>query len=852
MLRPLAIGILLLTLATALFAADPPSLTLDRNRVYEGDSVMLTLLAPDADADTKPDFSELPDARVEFRGSRSENRQNISVINGKVRREGFSGIRFTYEVRPLKAGPFKGGPIRIRLKNQDYTLAFPPLEVLPIPHQDILKIELKSSAPTILPDEPFTVTLRMIVKRLPPPYSDIPPFLPDAPPQLTLPHLDGAPIEGLDMPDIRQQLQSWLTGSSRPGIAINQYTESRSPFGMGGLFSGMDPFADRPASFLPPNRVVEEDGVSCFEYLIGSTFTGRDIGAYSFGPARLKGRLITGVDADRQPLTLELAAVAPEVQVRVVPPPEEGRPDSFFGLTGSNLVADARLNTSVCQVGDPLKLTIQLRGPVSWRNAATPATTIISNLTSRFQVYGSTLQLDKNENGRDITFTLRPLEAGTEEIPPMPFSWFDFPSRSYRTVHTAPIPLKVNPSAELTAAPWLDARQEESSAAETASFAKAPAALRQGDCTSAPSLPQAPFALAAAGPLVFLARLLVQWQRRQQSERKRRQKRRTALSNSLRTLAALRGRPELDTRKTATETLVLLRDFTGDWTGQKTEGLTPFELTGLLREKGLPREWIEEFEDLISRLSRFSYSPDAQVDPLNNCLEGIPPLLAKLFKFDSNKPTPPRPRASSLTLLLLGGVMTGGLLPAVTCEASGQDNFEWEAAQSLAFKAVTPDDFTKAAIHYNRLLGDDVRDPDLFYNMGTCLLLAKKPEMALTLFLRAERRDGRPADLVHNMDLARAALTDNETNLSWNRAILYVHYGLPLMMRLWAACGFFFLFWIIWTLTLGRTGGQGRLWMAAALFATLVLGTSVGVTLVQESQEDPLKISQPEPPHAAN
>jgi hypothetical protein len=851
MLRPLAIGIVMLTLATALFAADPPSLAVDRDRVYEGDSVMLTLLAPDADTETKPDFSELPDARVEFRGSRAENRQSVSIINGKVRREGFNGIHFTFEVWPLKTGPFKGGPIRIRLKDQDYTLNFPPLEVLPIPHQDILKIELKCSAPMVLPDEPFTVTLRLSVKRLPPPYSDIAPFLPDDPPQLSLPHLDGTPIEGLDMPDIRQQLQSWLTGSSRPGIAINQYTESRSPFGMGGLFSGMDPFADRPASFLPPSRVVEEDGVSCFEYLIGATFTGRDIGAYSFGPARLKGRIITGVDADRQPLTLELAAVAPEVKVQVIPTPEEGRPESFFGLTGSNLVADARLNTSVCRVGDPLKLTIQLRGPVSWRNAATPTATIISNLTSRFQVYGSTIQLDKKENGRDITFTLRPLQAGTEEVPPMPFSWFDSPSRSYRTVYTAPIPLKVNPSAELTAAPWLDARQEESSASEAASFAKAPAALRQGNCTPAPFFPRAPFALASAGPLVFLARLFVHWQRRHLSERKRRQKRRAALSKSLRSLAALRGRPAIDTRKAAAETQVLLRDFIGDWTGQKTEGLTLFELTGLLREKGLPPEWVGEFEDRISRLSRLSYSPDSQADPLNNCLDGIPPLLAKLFKTDTDKPRP-RSGASRLTLLLLGGVMTGGLLPVVTCEASEPDDFEWEAAQSLAFKAVTPDDFTKAAIHYNRLVDDDVRDPDLFYNMGTCLLLAKKPEMALSLFLRAERRDGRPADLVRNMDLARAALTDNETNLSWNRAILFVHYGLPLKTRLWAACGFFFLFWITWTFTLGRTGGKGRLWMAAALFATLVFGTSAGVTLVQESQEDPLKIEQPETPHAPN
>lgn len=852
MFRHLAIAILLVSLATGLSAADAPALSVDRDRVYEGNSVTLTLLAPGADENTTPDFSAVPDARVELRAVLPENRQSLSIINGKVTREGFSGIRYTYEVWPLKTGPFKGGPVRIRIKGQDHILKFPPLVVLEIPSQDTLRLDLEASPATVLPEEPFTVTLRLKVKRLPPPYSDIAPFLQDAPPHLFLSYLDGAPIEGLSMPDIRQQLQAWLTGGNSPGFAINEFRASRSPFGMGGMFGGMDPFAERAATFLPPGRVVEEGGTSYIEYAIAFTFTARDLGSYTFGPARLNGGIITGADEARRPLTLEVAAIAQEKTVRVVPPPAESRPGSYFGLIGSNLVVDAQLNASICRVGDPLKLTLQLRGPVNWRNATTPTASLISNLTSRFQIYGSTIQTDKKEDGRDITFTLRPLQPGTEEIPPIPFSWFDSPTRTYRTVRTAPIPLRIDPSAELTAAPWMDDKAPDGSgSADAASFAKAPAALRQGYPAYGDALPPAPFVLAAAGPLLFLARLLFLRRRRRDSERKRRHNRKNALSKSLHALEELRRLTGLDPRAAAGKTQILLRDFIGDWTGCKTEGLTLFELTGLLRDQGIPADRTAEFEDLMALLSRLSYSPDIQAEPLNNCLDSIPALLSKLFKADSDKPGA-GVGGRRLTLLLLGCLTAGGWVPPVSGEEAGVDNFEWETAQALAFKAVTPADFKEAAIHYNRLVDDDVRNPNLFYNMGTCLLMAKLPEPALRSFLRTERHEGRPTDLVRNMDLARAALTSGETNLSWNRAILYVHYGLPLKLRLWAASLSFFLFWSAWTITLGGSPGRARLWMAAALFGVLLFATSVGVTLVQENEEEPLKLDQTEIPHAPN
>ncbi len=229
----------------------------------------------------------------------------------------------------------------------------------------------------------------------------------------------------------------------------------------------------------------------------------------------------------------------------------------------------------------------------------------------------------------------------------------------------------------------------------------------------------------------------------------------------------------------------------------------------------------------------------------------LPDLLQRVFH---QAAVPHGSRRSTLTLVLIILLGSGSGLTARAQELPpDQHVFEWEEAQSLAASAATPAAFFEAARHYNALAAEGVRNGDLFFNMGTCLLLAEQPKNAWLAFVRAERYLGRPPDLIHNMELARSAMNRNEPSLlPWDRTLLFLHFALPLEVRLRFAVICFFLFWIGWALAWKRVRGSAKAVLVIALAAALVFGSSAAVTLFQESQTEPLSLSQGGAAHATN
>lgn len=833
MRRLFAIGLILLSIAARAVAADPPTLQVDRDTLYEGESVTLTVRVPDAGDESTPDLSKLQDAQTRFLGKQNENRYQVVIENGRMRREGFSGTIYQFSVQPGRIGSYPGGTITVKAGGRTSTLDFPRLTILEIPRQDAALLELVADRQEVLPDEKFTVTLRLQVRRLDPPYADITPFHPDDPPALVLPHLTGKPIEGLEVPEIRSVLQAWRQRGGSPGVVIDSAPEDADPFNMGNFFNMGDPFGGRSRSlYLPPGKTIDANGIPFSEFLFPVTFTAREEGLYTFGPASLKGRLLTGVDNNRRALTRDLYAVARALTVRVVPPPEKGRPLTYFGLSGSNLTADAQLSASACQVGDPLKLTLSVRGPLNWQRAVAPDLSAISNLSARFRIYGSTMQTLKAGDGRDYTFTLRPLQPGTEEIPSLPVSWFDTVAHAYRTVYTTPIPLKVDPSAELTSGAWADPMHTETTEQESASAAKAPAALRiQPPQTDRPDSSWTWWLL--AGPLLFGLRLSGGELRRRLAVRRQSARPRQALARALNALKRIKPG---DPRRSAETAGVVLRTFAADWLNREPGGLTAPDWIRLLQDHGTPAGTAEEFGDRMTRLAEAAYSPVPRPEVETDILPRLPDLLRRLVS-PENGGNINRSATHTLTILLAIGSVLGS--NAVAQEPwPDRRSFEWEEAQSLAAKATTPAAFREAATRYERL-ADGRRDGEVFYNLGTCLLLAGEPGPALKALIRAERYWGRPADLAHNMALARTALNGGEPQPEpWDRTLLFFHFGLPLAARIQIATTAFSLFWILWALAWNRVRGVVKLALTLALLTAALFGTSALLTHYQENQEE--------------
>ncbi len=199
-------------------------------------------------------------------------------------------------------------------------------------------------------------------------------------------------------------------------------------------------------------------------------------------------------------------------------------------------------------------------------------------------------------------------------------------------------------------------------------------------------------------------------------------------------------------------------------------------------------------------------------------------------------------------VLLMIAVLLGaaGVLPAdeETC------HFLWEQANARTAAARTPEEYLDAAQAYQQIVREGVRNGTLFYNLGTTLLLAGDGENAVAALRRAERYLGSTPDIRINLRQAMALQAGRpDTDLPWDRTILFWHYDEPVRVRaLVAMCGWLLL-WLAILLRLltrapaaGKTSGAvislAKTCLLFGLLLCVLFSSSTAVSLLQEQMDE--------------
>lgn len=824
------------------WAATPGlEVTANRNRLYLGESLVLNVKVTGADRTTEPDLSQVRRCRIKLLGSQDVSNYSIVIVNGRMQREGFSGRIYAYEVTPEEAGTFLIGPIMLKAGGLSVSADGPEVTVTGISRQDRVGISVEASRTAVLVDEPFDITLRVRIRRLAGRYADTEPLFPANPPVLTVPYLDAQEIQGLKGPDLAQILRSRLAGRNQPGLAINNYTVNNDPFDFANFLGGGDPFAKRAAVFVLDKKAVTENGQPFIEYSVVVSYSPVEEGTYTFGPVVFKGQVPVDVDDRGQASGMEIFAVGPAVTVRVVPPPESGRPDSYVGALGSNLTVQAALDAQTCNVGDPLTLTLTLDGDVQARNLFPPRLSLQTNLVERFEVYDDSVKTIKRERGRQYAYTLRPRQAGTTELPPVEVSYYDVAERGYRTVRTAPIPLKIRQAAEVTASQIIgNVTGPVARASATAAAADlTPAGMRQDPSGAVPATAwgSGPLVLGvlAAGPTVFVCVAgLAAW-RRHREQRRRVRRARSALRHALRDWQAAPAAGAAPQARHA-HRCATLRRYVADRAGVAAVAMTPAEAAALLSRNGARPESVRAFEALMERHFNGAYGTaeswqDTPADTATACglLEALDRELPAAERL--------RPIASNLALWvpwLTMGSLLGAPLQAKAVTAD-EASFLWNEANTQLAAARAPRDYAAAAEAYQRMIDAGIRNAPLFYNQGTAFLLAGRHDDAIRVLARAERYAGIQADIARNLQIAKARKAGLKTRVMlWDRVLIFWHYRLPAPTRvLLGAIGFCAL-WVGMALRLLHWRTTARWVVAAGVLLLVLFGSSALTTLVQE------------------
>lgn len=820
--------------------ADEPTLEVSANRgqIYLGESVLLQIKVGNAN-NIEPNLSAISKVRIKRLGSQISNYSITTINNYQVHKEGFSGRIYTYEVTPTESGEFTLGPISLDVGGRTLISSGPALRVTGIEKQDVVDITVSATPNVVLVDEPFDVVMTIRLARLPDRWADMDPLDRNQPPQVQIPYLDGSPdMEGLRRPDLDKILnQALINDPNQAGFYINQYKIRSDPFSMNFPLNFNNPFEERPARFAFPRTAVAVHNRDYLTYTFTVSYTAEKEGNYTFGPAIFRGPVLAVNAAKHVIEPRDIFAVGPAVTVRVTPPPEEERPDSYIGAVGSNLTAEASLDAQTCNVGDPIKLTLTLNGQVQWRNVTPLRLSLQTNLLSAFAIYDDQVQSRKSDGQREFVYTIRPLHVGTYELPPIEVSYYNVVTRSYRTVQTQPLPLRINPAAEITAAHIVGGTTNTSSSIrDTSMSALAPPALR---VTREGALRHSLWGdfrliiIAALSPLVFFLFLIVRHIARNHPHIQKAIRRRHAAACAIRRLEKARHKATTVPQIAHREVCETLREFISDQFNRPAASVTPSDLESLLREQGLiapDAAWMAKFLEthFNAAFGGQLSTPWANADEECSRAASILTALSQVQKKNIGRSTPPA--LLPAILILLG---TSGLLQAESLE---EQTFLWQEAQVRMSSARTPEDFMKAAEIYQQLLDRGVANGPLLVNLGTALLKANRPEEAFSAYERAEHYQGHDPDIIRGLRLANARIQkSNEAPLPWYRTLLFWHFGLSCAWRMQIAAGAFIVFWMLLAgrITIGRKIPRALIGLVLALF--ILFGTSAATSIYQDA-----------------
>ncbi len=635
-IKAIALIVLGLLVCAAASAAEDLALkvTVNRTQVYLGESFILETKVTGSSQPGEPDLSQIANCRIKPLGSRNISNYSITIINGKLAKQGFTGRMASYEITPLAAGSLTVGPVSVVVGGRTLVEPGPTVTVTDIEKQDLVLISVTSSRETVLVDEQFDVILRILIRRLPAPHENTEPLFTDNPPDLSAPYLDGEGLNGLTAPDLQRILHNCLVSDrNQPGLAINNITVASSPFDFGSLFQGLSG-ESRKARFALSRRIANQDGKSYFEYSLSLPFTPKDEGNYVFGPVVFKGSVPVEVTEQGHARGVPVFAVGPAGTVRVVPPPEEGQPPSFSGALGTNLTIAAALDTTSGNIGDPLRLTLTLSGQIRFDKMLPPKLALQTNIVQRFDVYDNTVQTIQGTNQRQYVYTLRPTHAGSFDLPPIEVSFYDTQARSYKTAYTRPIPLVIQRGTEVTAGqiqghtnrPREQKKEFDLAAEKPASIRAVTEGARPGNLLGRPWL----LTLGATGPAMYLMAVLGGLVRQHSGQWKLTARRRKALASARRRLRAAERLARKDPIKSGREIRAGICQYLADRLEAPSACLTPSDARRRLADAAVSASVINSLVVIFERHFNAGFSKQAPGHDLNNDINQTRNLLENI------------------------------------------------------------------------------------------------------------------------------------------------------------------------------------------------------------------------------
>ena len=410
------------------FAAEPVTVQAfaEKQEVTVGESFLLQIKIEGDDSPAEPDLSSLQDFTVEPKGGGQNNRESITIINGKINRVSEHGYVFQYLLTPKRDGMASIPAIEITAGGKTLLTQPIPIRVTKPVVSDEFMLRMSLADTESYVGQPLVLTVKWYVNR------NIAEF------KFDLPFLEDQGFIFADLPE-----DSGYQGQD--AIPLN----------------------------LPGGKVIARKGqegqhatVTLRKVLIP-----REPGEYNLGRGAVYSKIITGYQQKRpgqpfedffnkdflndmfgrrQAVYKQLVTESNDLKLKVLPLPEENRPAAFSGLVGQYSIAAEASPTEV-NVGDPITLNIMVTGAEFLDNVELPPLNNQPDIRDKFKVPEETGPGEIDGRVKVFTQTIRAKQPSVKEIPSIHLNYFNPETRQYESADTKAIPLQVNATKIVTA-----------------------------------------------------------------------------------------------------------------------------------------------------------------------------------------------------------------------------------------------------------------------------------------------------------------------------------------------------------------------------------------------------------------
>jgi len=429
-----------LVLATMAAAQAPLELRLSREPFYPGVPVELHLRTTEFDAEPEPScWAEEPEAgQLSFRGIIPNISSSVRIVNGRISRSESATFTCQYQFVAPEPGSYRVGPFRMTQGGDPLEIQSQIIEVRKIPLDPRLRVRV------LVPEEPIYLGQHLPVR-----------------------------------------IEWWLEQELKD--RIHRYSIRSRLFEADDAFRFIgDPVASRGDQILAIETAEgelnlratvtkrREGGRSYLVLATERTLVPLRTGEFDLGAATVHVDEITRWQRDL--FGRRTAAGTRKIFSRDVPrklvvkaPPSRGQPDHFAGAVGRGFSLEVAADRSVVQLGDPITLTLTVRGDGNLASVGPPRLGAGGGLSpEQFHVPEGDVSGRVIDDAKVFQITLRVLDDSVREVPALAYSWFDPELDAYQTTKSRPIALSVHPAQVISAddvmtatpEPWTAAMNE--------------------------------------------------------------------------------------------------------------------------------------------------------------------------------------------------------------------------------------------------------------------------------------------------------------------------------------------------------------------------------------------------------